>query len=240
MRHAILITRKELAGYFSSPIAYVFLIAFLLLSVANMIYLQAFFEVGQASMRLFFESLPWIYLILVPAITMRSWSEERREGTIELLMTLPLRPGEVLAGKFLSGWVFLGIALALTLPVPMIVSTLGDLDWGLVIGSYVGSFLLGGAYLAIGICVSAMSRNQILSFILAAFFCLAFLAVGKEEFMSVLPRQLAEVAQLVGFLPHFANIQRGVIDTRNLAYFASVIFFFLVVNRYLILSYRYA
>ncbi len=242
MQNTLLMARKEFSGYFSSPIAYVFLITFLILTSVVFLFVQEFFLHGQASLRLFFEAMPWIYLILVPAITMRIWSEERREGTIELLMTLPLRPTEVILGKFFAAWAFISVALLGTLIVPIAVSRFGALDLGPVVGGYLGSFLLGGAYLAIGMCVSALSKNQILSFILTALVCLGFLAIGAPKLMEIIPKNwelLRTLAYGFGFVPHFENISRGVIDTRNLVYFGSLIFFFLLLNRYLVGSYRY-
>lgn len=243
MRNILLMARKEFSGYFSSPIAYVFLIAYLLLSSVVFVYVQDFFAAKQASMRLFFEAMPWIYLILVPAITMRIWSEERNEGTIELLLTLPFRPTEVMLGKFVAAWAFLATGLLATLAIPLTVRWLGPLDFGPVVGGYLGCLLLGGAYLAIGMCVSAMTRNQILSFILTAVVCLIFLALGAPKLMALIPESWGWARGLAygfGFVPHFENISRGIIDTRNLIYFASLIFFFLVLNRYLVGSYRYA
>lgn len=239
-RNTTLVVRKELGAYFTSAIAYVFMVAFLAGSAANLVWMQGFFDVNQASMRLYFEWMPWVYLVLLPALTMRIWSEERREGTIELLLTLPMSPSAVLIGKFIASWLFLALTLLLSLPIPILISAIGDLDWGPVIGGYLGSFLLGGVYLAIGMCVSAMSKNQILSFIFAVVGCLAFLVIGSDPIMNGGPEWLLVPGRIFGFVPHFANISRGVLDTRDLAYFGSLIFFFLVVNRYLVGSYRYA
>ena len=237
--NTLLVMRKELGAYFNSAMAYIFLIAFLLGSSLNFLY-QGFFEINQASMRIYFEWMPWVFLVLVPALTMRIWSEERREGTIELLMTLPLRPGEVLVGKFVAAWLFLSLGLVLSLPIPIVVSLVGDLDWGPVFGGYMGSVLLGGVFLAIGMFVSSLSGNQILSFLLAVVFCLGFLVIGSDPVLNGAPDWLLTIGRTFGFAPHFANISRGVIDSRDLVYFGSLTFFFLVVNRYVVGSYRYA
>jgi ABC-2 type transport system permease protein len=234
-----LVMRKELGALFSSPVAYLFLVAFLVGSAVNLVFFQRFFEVGQATLRSFFEWMPWVFLLLVPPLTMRIWSEERREGTIELLLTLPIDPSSVLLGKFLAAWSFLTIALILTLPLPLIVAQIGALDLGPVIGGYLGSVLLGGAFIAIGMCVSALAKNQILSFLLSAVTCLLFLVIGTETIMAGNDVMLF-IGRTFGFGPHFDAIARGLLETKDLIYFGSLVFFFLVVNRYLVGSYRYA
>ncbi len=243
LRNTWVVARKEFSGYFSSPIAYVFLIAFLILMSSVFIFIQDFFGEGQASMRRFFEAVPLCFLVLVPAITMRIWSEERTEGTIELLMTLPFRPTEVILGKFCAAWAFLSLALLGTCVIPLSISALGPLDSGPVVGGYLGSFLLGGAYLAIGMCISALSRNQLLSLIITVLVCAALLAIGWSDTIARIPKDwtaLRTFALSFGFLPHFESVSRGMVDTRNMVYFTSLIFFFLVLNRYVVGSYRYA
>ncbi len=230
---------KELSGYFGSPLAYIVLFAFLSGSAANLVWFQGFFEVGLASLRPFFEWMPWVFLVLVPPLTMRIWTEERREGTIELLFTLPLQQSEILIGKFLAAWTFLLVALALTLPIPLSVGAVSTLDWGPVLGGYLGSALLGAAYLAIGMCASALSKNQILSFVLAVMGCLFFLGIGSTA-VTTLSDFAMSAGQMLGFVPHFANVSKGVIDSRDFVYFGGLVFFFLTVNYYLIGAYRYA
>lgn len=240
IENTMLVVRKELGALFGSAIAYLFLVAFLVGSSVNLIFFQKFFETGQATLRVFFEWMPWVYLLLVPPLTMRIWSEERREGTIELLLTLPIQPTAVLIGKFVAAWAFLILAVVLTLPLPLITASLADggLDWGPIIGGYLGSVLLGGAFIAIGMCVSSLAKNQILSFLLSAATCLAFLVIGTETVMAS-SDSLQFMGQIFGFGPHFNNIARGILESGDFVYFGSLMFFFLVVNRYLIGSYRY-
>jgi ABC-2 type transport system permease protein len=172
------IFKRELASYFATPLAYVFIVIFLVLSGVFTFYLGGFFESGQANLSAFFNFHPWLYLFLVPAIAMRLWAEERKSGSIELLMTLPITRFEAVTGKFLAAWVFAGIALLLTFPMIITVNYLGEPDNGAIVTGYIGSWLLAGAYLAIGSCMSALSKNQVIAFILAVSACFLFIVSG--------------------------------------------------------------
>lgn len=232
------IFKREIIGYFGSPVAYVFIAIFLLLLGFFTFYISHFFEMGQADLRAFFEWHPWIYMFLVPAVAMRLWAEERRMGTIELILTYPITVGEAILGKFLAAWIFIGIALTLTFPMVITVSYLGDPDLGAVFCGYVGSFLLAGAFLSVGSMTSAMTRSQVISFILAVVICLFFILAGyppvTEIFSGWAPGWLLEVVANLSFLSHFQSLQRGVIDLRDLIYYLSVIFFMLFANSIII------
>jgi len=231
--------KRELAGYFATPVAYVFIAIFLILAGAMTFYLGGFYERGQADLGAFFNFHPWLYLFLVPAVAMRMWAEERKTGTIELLLTLPVTLTQAILGKFIAAWIFLLVALLLTAPVVITTYYLGQPDTGVIIGGYLGSFLLAGAYLAIGILTSAMTRNQVISFVLALVVCLFLLLAGyppvTEMFVRWAPAEVVQTLSAFSFMPHYDAIQRGVIDLRNLVYFASVMIFmlfaaFLVLN----------
>ena len=228
------ILRREFADYFASPVAYVFIVIFLLLCGFFTFSLSHFYEIGQADLRTFFEWHPWIFLFLVPAVGMRLWAEERRTGTIELILTLPITLTEVILGKFLAAWLFIGVALLLTFPMVLTVIYLGDPDLGAVVCAYFGSFLMAGAYLSVGSMTSAMTRNQVVSFILSVVICLFLVLAGWPPVTDILsgwaPVWLVDVVSGFSFMPHFASIQRGVIDLRDLCYFVSVIFFMLFAN----------
>ncbi len=228
------IFKREILGYFRSPVAYVFIAIFLLLLGFFTFYISHFFEMGQADLRAFFEWHPWIYMFLVPAVAMRLWAEERRMGTIELILTYPITVGEAILGKFLAAWIFIGIALSLTFPMVITVNYLGDPDPGAIFCGYVGSFLLAGAFLSVGSMTSAMTRSQVISFILAVVICLFFILAGyppiTEIFSGWAPGWLLKVVANLSFLSHFQSLQRGVIDLRDLIYYLSVIFFMLFAN----------
>ena len=232
------IFKREILGYFGSPVAYVFIAIFLLLLGFFTFYISHFFEMGQADLRAFFEWHPWIYMFLVPAVAMRLWAEERRMGTIELILTYPVTVGEAILGKFLAAWIFIGIALILTFPMVITVVYLGDPDLGAILCGYVGSFLLAGAFLSVGSMTSAMTRSQVISFILAVVICLFFILAGyppvTEIFSGWAPGWLLEVVTNLSFLSHFQSLQRGVIDARDLLYYLSVIFFMLFANSIII------
>jgi ABC-2 type transport system permease protein len=238
MGNVWVIFRRELAGYFTTPIAYVFIVIFVFLSGIFTFYLGDFFGRGQADLQSFFQFHPWLYLFLIPALAMRLWAEERRGGTIELLFTLPITIWEAVLGKFLAAWTFTGIALALTFPIWITVNYLGDPDNGVILASYVGSLLMAGAYLAIGACVSAVTRNQVIAFIVTAVVSLLFVLSGFPmvlEFVSLwAPEFLVESVSSFSFLTHFDAISKGVIDVRDLIYFASLIAFWLFANAVLI------
>ena len=225
--------KRELASYFATPVAYVFIVIFLVLAAAFPFYLggQTFFERNQADLLPFFNFHPWLYLFLVPAVGMRLWAEERKSGTIELLLTLPLTMWQAVVGKFLAAWVFIGIALVLTFPIWITVNYLGSPDNGVIFASYVGSFLMAGAFLAIGSCISACTRNQVVAFIITVVVCFLFLLAGfplvLAAFNSWAPQGVVDAVSGLSFLTHFASISKGVIDLRDLIYFLLTIAFWL-------------
>ena len=225
------IARRELAGYFISPVAYVFLVIFLLLTGFFTFTVGAFFERGEASLASFFVWHPWLYLVLVPAVGMRVWSEERRAGTIELLLTMPVATWQAILAKFLASWVFLAIALALTFPVVLTVNYLGSPDNGVIVAAYFGSLLLAGGFLAVGTCMSALSRSQVVAFILGVAACFVLLLAGYplvlDAFRGWAPQTLIEAVASLSLLTHFQSITRGVLEARDVLYFAMLIAFFL-------------
>jgi ABC-2 type transport system permease protein len=236
------IARRELAAYFESPVAYVFLVIFLLLAGFFTFTFGGFFERGDASLGAFFGWMPWLFLFLVPAVGMRLWSDERRLGTIELLLTLPVTAWQAILGKFFASWLFLGIALALTFPVVITVNLLGDPDNGVIACGYVGSLLLAGAYLALSCMTSALARSQVVSFILAVMLCLILILVGFNPVTDILARWASPsvVESIAGFsvLTHFDGLQKGVIDSRDVLYFASVMVFALFTTGVIIRGHR--
>jgi len=231
MKNVLIIFRRELAAYFATPVAYVFIVIFLVLAGYMTFVLGRFYEVGQADLDGFFGFHPWLYLFLVPAISMRLWAEERKTGSIELLMTLPVTTAEAVIGKFLAAWCFCGIALALTFPVWLTVNYLGSPDNGVILAAYVGSFLMAGAFLAIGACISATTRNQVIAFVITVVVCFGFLLAGfplvLDLFSGWAPQALVDGIASLSFLTHFANLSRGVLELRDLVYFALVIGAFL-------------
>ena len=237
-----IIARRELAAYFESPVAYVFLVIFLLLAGFFTFTFGGFFERGEASLGAFFAWMPWLFLLLVPAVGMRLWSDERRLGTIELLLTLPVTTLQAILGKFLASWLFLVIALALTFPVVITVNVLGDPDNGVIACGYVGSVLLAGAYLALSCMTSALARSQVVSFIIAVMLCLILILVGFNPVTDLLARWASPsvVESVAGFsvLTHFDGLQKGVIDTRDVLYFLLVIAFALFTTDVIIRSHR--
>jgi ABC-2 type transport system permease protein len=232
MRNAFIIARRELAAYFSSPLAYVFIVIFLALAGALGFYLGAFFERGQADLGSFFLFHPWLFMILVPAIGMRLWAEERRSGTIELLMTLPITPWQAVIGKYFAAWAVAGLALLLTFPIWITVNFLGDPDNGAILAGYIGSFLVAGGLLAIGACFSAATRNQVIAFIVTVVACFIFLLSGfalvLNAFQGWAPQPVIDAVASLSFLTHFGSIAKGVIDIRDLLYFATVIAVWLI------------
>ncbi len=234
MNGMINVMRRELTGYFATPVAYVFLIIFLVMTGIFAFYLGNFYARGFADLEPFFRFHPWLYLFLVPAISMRLWAEERHSGTIELLFTLPLTTIQAVMGKFLAAWLFLGIALVLTLPMWITVNYLGDPDNGVILAAYVGSWLMAGGFLAIGSCMSALTRNQVVAFILSIVVCFLFLLSGLPMVMNLFnswaPQIVLDGIANLSFLKHFADISKGVIDLRDLVYFALVIGFWLLAN----------
>ena len=223
MNKTLVVFRRELAGYFATPVAYVFIVIFLLLNGIFTFYLGDFFERGQADLQPFFTWHPWLYLFLVPALGMRLWAEERRSGTIELLMTLPISVGQAVLGKFFAAWAFTAIGLALTFPVWITVNYLGDPDNGVVLAGYFGSLMLAGASLAIAACLSALTRNQVIAFVVAVSVCFLFTVAGAAAGGEFLRRMGAagggghdRIVQ--GFLVNFTDMTRGVIDLRHIVY----------------------
>lgn len=234
MRNTYFVFRRELAGYFATPVAYVFLVIFLAMAGAFTFYLGNFFERGQADLQSFFTFHPWLYLFLIPAISMRLWSEERKTGTIELFLTLPISLGEAVAGKFLAAWAFTGIALALTFPLWITVDFLGNPDNGTILAGYIGSFLMAGGFLAIGAAISAATKSQVIAFVVSAALCFVFTVSGApivlNFFAGWAPKAIVDAIASFSFLVHFNAIVRGVIDLRDLAFFASLIALFLFLN----------
>lgn len=242
LRHIRTIAKRELSGYFSSPVAYVVIVIFLLLMGFFTFMLGGFFRIGEASLSFsFFRWHPWLYLFLVPAVGMRLWAEERRQGTLELLLTMPITPWQAIVGKFIASWLFLILALALTFPVVMTISYLGDPDGGAVFSGYVGSALLAGAYLAVTCFTSALTRNQVISFILSVVICFFLILCGWEPVTEMLVNVSPTLTKLVAsfsVMPHFAGFQKGVIDSRDLLFFLSVIGFSLFCNGVVIRNLR--
>jgi ABC-2 type transport system permease protein len=234
--------KRELAAYFATPLAYIFIVIFLALAGALTFFLGSFFERGQADLAPFFVFHPWLYLLLVPAISMRLWAEERKSGTIELLLTLPVTPVQAVLAKFLAAWSFAGIALALTFPIWITVNYLGSPDNGVIVASYVGSLFMAGAYLAIGSAFSALTKNQVIAFVLTALVCLIFTVSGTplvlNFFTGWAPANMVEVVSNLSFISNFEAISKGVIDLVSVVYFASVISFFLFTNVLLINLYK--
>ena len=236
------IAKRELAAYFESPVAYVFLVVFLLLAGFFTFSLGGFFELGEASLNSFFTWMPWLFLFLVPAVGMRLWSEERRLGTIELLLTMPVSTWQAIVAKYLASWAFLAIALALTFPVVITVNWLGDPDNGVIIAGYVGSLLLAGTFLSIASLTSALTRNQVIAFILALMLCLLLILVGFAPVTTMLSRfadiWLVDTVASFSVLTHFEGFQKGVLDTRDLLFFFSVIAFSLFTTGVVLRSHR--
>ena len=228
------VMRRELSGYFATPVAYVFLIIFLVMTGVFAFYMGNFYERGYADLDPFFRFHPWLYLFLVPAISMRLWAEERHSGTIELLFTLPLTTLQAVMGKFLAAWLFLGLGLLLTLPMWITVNYLGSPDNGVILAAYFGSWLMAGGFLAIGSCMSALTRNQVVAFILSIVVCFLFLLSGLPMVMNLFndwaPQIVLDGIASLSFLKHFTDISKGVIDLRDLVYFSLVIAFWLLAN----------
>jgi ABC-2 type transport system permease protein len=222
-----IIFKRELYSYFATPIAYIFILIFLVLSSVFAFYLGNFYERQQADLVPFFSFHPWLYLFLIPAISMRLWSEERKSGSIELLMTLPLRRSDIIMGKFLAAWVFAGIALLLTFPLWVTVNFLGEPDNGVILASYLGSWLMAGGFLAIGSCMSALTRSQVIAFVLCGFVSLLFVMAGFPLVLNVfkgwVPLALLDTVASLSFLTHFTSISKGVLSLKDLFYFLSVI-----------------
>ncbi len=234
MRELLAIFKREFAAYFATPLAYVFIVIFLFAMGTFTFYIGHFFENGTADLQVFFGFHPWLYLFLVPAISMRLWAEERRTGTMELLLTLPVPLWATVAGKYLAAWAFTGVALLLTFPIWITVNYLGHPDNGVILASYVGSFLMAGAYLAIGACISASTNNQVIAFVVSVVVCFLFTISGAplvlDFFRAWAPLALVNAISSFSFLTHFTAISSGVIDLRDLIFFLSLIALFLAAN----------
>jgi ABC-2 type transport system permease protein len=234
MRNIGIIAKRELKGYFLTPLAYIFIVIFLALTGAFAFYIGRFFTNEQASLVSFFNYHPWLYLVLIPAIAMRLWAEERKTGTIEILMTLPVSTTEAVLGKFLAAWAFSGLALALTFPIWITVNVLGDPDNGVIVASYLGSFFMAGTFLSMGSCISAMTRNQVIAFIVAATVCFLFTMSGLELvlnfFRAWAPELLIRTIASMSFLTHFSSVMKGVIEFRDFVFFTSLIAVWLFAN----------
>jgi ABC-2 type transport system permease protein len=228
MQNIVTIFQKEFKTFFLSPIAYVFITVFLM--VTNFLFFQGFFIVNQADMRQYFELLPWVFLLFVPVITMRSWAEEKKARTLEILLTWPISDLEVVVGKFLASFAFLAISILLSISIPITLILLGHPDKGVIAASYAGALLMGAAYLAIGLWVSSLTENQIIAFILGVFLTLGLLIVGFPFVTSFIPPAIVPVFTYLGLGNHFESIGRGVIDSRDVVYYLSVITFFLFLN----------
>ena len=228
LKATYILFKKELMSYFNSPIAYIFIGVFLV--VSNWLFFNSFFLAGQASMRNYFSLLPWIFLFLSPAVTMRLWAEEKKSGTIEFLLTLPITDWQVVLAKFFSALAFLSISLLLSLTIPFSIAGLGNLDLGPVVGGYLGALFLGGSYLALGLFISSLTKNQIIAFILGLAACFIAFIVGADFVLTGLPDIFSPILKFVGLGGHFDNIAKGVIDTKDIIYYVSFIFLFLGLN----------
>ncbi|MBD3321707.1 MAG: ABC transporter permease subunit [Chitinivibrionales bacterium] len=229
MQNISAIFKKEFKAYFLSPIAYVYITVYLV--VTNFLFFQGFFLINQADMRGYFGLLPWVFLFFIPAVTMRSWAEEKKLKTMELLLTWPVRDVEVVVGKFLASFAFLAIIIVLSVTIPVTIAILGNPDFGPIIGSYLGSLLMGGAYIAIGLWVSSLTENQIVAFILGVVVTFVLFIIGNP-FVTMAIKQplLVSLFSYLGLGNHFESIGRGVMDSRDIVYYLSVIGFFLFLN----------
>ena len=234
MRELIIITRRELGAYFATPLAYVFLVIFLGASGAVTFFLGDFFNRRQADLESFFGFHPWLFLVLIPAVGMRLWAEERKSGTIELLMTLPVTTTQAVVGKFVAAWLFTGLALLLTFPIWISVNYLGSPDNGVIFASYVASFLMAGALLALASCLSALTKNQVIAFVISATACFMFLMSGLDLVLGVFkgwaPDYLISMIASMSFLTHFDTISQGVLQLPAIIFFLSMMAVCLFIN----------
>jgi len=228
MHSILLIFKKEFKQFFLSPIAYVFITVYLV--ITNFIFFQGFFIANQADMRQYFGLLPWSFLFFVPVVTMRSWAEEKKGRTLELLLTWPLSDREVVLGKFLASFCFLGVALLFSLSIPITIAIIGNPDMGPIVGGYIGALLMGAGYLSIGLWCSSMTENQITAFITSLGISVAFFLIGNQFVTMKLPSAIVPVFNYLGIGNHFDSIGRGVIDSRDIVYYISLIGFFLFLN----------
>jgi len=234
MKHALTICKRELGNYFGTPVAYVFIVIFLALTGVFTFYIGGFYERAQADLRPFFVYHPWLYLFLIPALSMRLWAEERKSGSIELLMTLPVSVTAAVFGKYLAAWVFTAIALFLTFPMWITVNYLGNPDNSVIFASYLGSLLMAGAYLAVGSCISSITKNQVIAFVISVVICFLFILSGfplvLNFFSGWAPQTIVNAIASLSFLTHYNNISKGVLDFRDVFYFLSFIAFWLYIN----------
>lgn len=234
MRNVWIITKRELMGYFGSPLAYIFVVIFAAMTGAFAFFIGNFFDRGQADLVPFFTYHTWLYLLLVPAVAMRLWAEERKTGTIELLMTLPITAWQAILGKFLAAWIFIGAALVATVPMWFTVAYLGKPDHGVIFTSYIGSFLMAGAFLAIGSCISALTKNQVIAFIVASSVCFLFAMSGTELVLNAFrpwaPRFLIEIISSLSVVNHYGQITKGVLNLSSIVFYLSLIAFWLFAN----------
>lgn len=234
MSNILTIFRREFAGYFATPVAFIFIIIFLALAGSFTFYMGYFIERGNADLQTFFLFHPWLYLLLIPAVSMRLWAEERKQGTIELFLTLPISLSEAVIGKFLAAWAFVGLALALTFPMWITVNVLGEPDNGVILAGYIGSLLMAGAYLAIGSCLSALTKNQVVAFVITITVCFIFTAGGSNAVLGLVqgwaPEAVVQTIQNMSFMTHFQQIAKGVIDLRDAVFFVALIAAWLAAN----------
>ncbi len=228
LKHVNTIMHKELRGYFNSPLAYIFITVFLVFT--SWLFFKGFFLNGFASLRTFFTIIPWVFLFLIPAITMRLWAEEQKMGTIETLFTAPVTEWEAVLGKFLASFAFLIVTLLLSIILPIILFFIGQPDWGTIVGGYFGAILLGGAYLAIGLWISSLTNNQIIAFIFSVLTIFVLFIIGQPIVLQTTPSFLVPLFKYLGMSTHFGSILRGVIDTRDLIYYIILIATFLYLN----------
>ena len=233
-RTIAIVLGRELGAYFATPLAAIFLVVFLALAAGLTFFVGGFFERGQADLSTFFIWHPWLYMILMPAIGMRLWAEERRLGTIELLLTLPVRTWELVLGKFLAAWAFIGIALLLTTPMWITVNYLGNPDNGVILAAYLGSFLMAGAFIGIAACLSAVTESQVIAFITATIVSFLLVMAGSELVLASVrgwaPAALVEIVQSLSFVDHFQRLSRGVLEAPTMVFFASLIVLGLWIN----------
>jgi ABC-2 type transport system permease protein len=230
MNNILPIIKKELKSYFNSPIAYILVVTFLVFSSIWIFFVQSFFAGNIASLRNFFSVIPIVFIVVMPALTMRSWAEEKKLGTMEVLMTLPYRESTLVIGKFLAALTLLVIMIALTLPLPLLLSRFGDFDWGEILGQYIGVVLLGAAGISVGLFVSSLMANQISSFLISLFVLLVLTLISQVNRVFAIPPWAAGVVNFVSLGYHFSNFQRGLIDTRDLLYYGIVSALFLYLN----------
>jgi ABC-2 type transport system permease protein len=230
MNNILPLVKKELRSYFNSPIAYILVVTFLVFSSIWIFYLQSFFASDVASLRSFFAVIPIVFIVIMPALTMRSWAEERKLGTMEVLMTLPFRESTLVVGKFIAALLLLLIMVALTLPLPLLLSQFGDFDWGEILGQYIGVVLLGSAGISVGLFISSLMANQISSFLISLFVLLVLTLISQVNRAFALAPWAAEIFNFISFGHHFSNFQRGLIDTRDLLYYGIVCALFLYLN----------